>query len=434
MVYDILIYLNAAASILFQALYPSKRHFILLFGASFALFLGTTSSSLSDILKIIPWDTVLMIFYLSIFGEYFFKSNILDLAIRWLASRCKGRPDLIILVFNGIVFVTSSIVNNFQAILLLLPPLIRLLQLMNNIDKRFLTILFSSVLITSNLAGASTPIGDFPALYLLSQGVISFSSYLTNATPFTLMAAVLVIGLSVLIYKLNPLKTSKQEEKLLVDFTKQLYRNVTIKKTIFIPTMLALFGMFIFWFLGYNPTIVAGLGLAILAAYIERGRFAESATQKLDAQVFIYFISIFIVIASVQCTGILQIIADWLLTFQENKLLLIILFSFVTMLTTSVVSAGPSTIVFYPVVESMQNLYPDNVAITCFCLSICSGSCLFLTAATAGPLLAKITEEYKLIINDNCLYTFDSRKYFVFGISGSIIIFISDLLYILVKL
>ena len=89
---------------------------------------------------------------------------------------------------------------------------------MNNVNKRFLTILFSSVLITSNLAGASTPIGDFPALYLLSQEVISFASYLTNATPFTLIAVIFVIGFAVAMYKVNPLETSKREEKLLVDF------------------------------------------------------------------------------------------------------------------------------------------------------------------------------------------------------------------------
>ena len=435
MVINILICINAVVAIMLQSFCPNKRHCILVISASLALFLGTWSSSSGiEMLRMVPWDTVLMVFYLTVFGEYFFESNILDLAIKRLSIICKGRPDLIILVFNGIVFVVSSVVNNFQALLLLLPPLIRLLQLMNNINKRFLTILFSSVLITSNLAGASTPIGDFPALYLLSQEVISFSSYLTNATPFTLIAVIFVIGFAVAMYKVHPLETSKREEKLLVDFTQELYRNVKIKRGIFIPTMLALCGMFVFWFMGYNPTIVAGLGLSFLAAYIEKGKITELATKKLDSQIFIYFICIFIIITSVQQTGVLEEIADWLLTFQDDKFLLIVLFSFATMITTSIVSAGPSTIVFYPVVESIQELYPENCAITCFCLSICAGSSMFLTAATAGPLLTRMTEQYKLNTNESGVYKFTSKNYFFYGLIGSIIIFLSNILYILVKL
>ena len=118
MVINILICINAVVAIMLQSFCPNKRHCILVISASLALFLGAKSSSLSSMLSIVPWDTVLMVFYLTVFGEYFFESNILDLAIRQLSIICKGRPDLIIIVFNGIVFVVSSVVNNFQALLL----------------------------------------------------------------------------------------------------------------------------------------------------------------------------------------------------------------------------------------------------------------------------------------------------------------------------
>lgn len=432
MITSVLIIANAIIAIALQAAFPQKRHVILLVCASAALLFGIQTSSLPEFLGNLPWDTVLILFALTIYGEFIFGSNIFDWVLKQISILCKGKLYLIIIVFNIIVFLVSSVLNNYQALLLMLPPLISLLKLMNNLSKRYLTILFSSVLIISNLAGASTPIGDFPALYLLSQGVISFGSYFANTTPFAILAGITVIVTAVIFYRVQPVKSSEQSENLSVAYTTALYRRVNINWKMLIPSIIIFIMMFVCWLLGYNPTIVALVGLSILSIIVKLGKYAENKITSVDPSVFIYFICLFIIIESIQQTGVLNIIANYLQLIKSPRTL-IILFSLTTMIITGLVSAGPATVAFFPVAMTIQDAFPENMVITCFCLSICAGSSLFLTAATAGPLLTRMTEKNTLVI-DNANFVFSFKNYLIPGMIGAMIIFSSNLLYIMVKL
>lgn len=428
----LIIIANAIVAIALQAIFPNKRHVIMFVSASLALILSTLTTTLNSLLGSLPWDTVLILFALTVYGEFIFGSKLFDYLIKKIAVLCKGKLHLIILVFNVIVFLVSSVLNNYQALLLILPALMGILKLIENLNKRYLVILLSSVLIISNLAGASTPIGDFPALYLLSQGVITFSSYFSNATPFALLAASIIIAVSILFYKIKPIKVTEQTEKLTVAYTRALYRNVNINWKLLLPALVIFAGMFVFWLLGYNPTKVALVGLSLLAIIVKIGGYAETKIVSLDASIFIYFISLFIIIASIQQTGILISIADNLKNIHDPKLMLIV-FSVTTVLVTGLVSAGPATVAFFPVAMEIAPLYPENAVITVFCLSICAGSSLFLTAATAGPLLTRTTEKYALVIN-NKNFVFSFKDYIIPGFIGAVVIFLCNVLYIYTKL
>lgn len=431
-VISLIIITNAAFAIVLQAVFPQRRHIIMFSCAAFALVLATLKYPMSTFLGGLPWDTVLILFALTIFGEFIFGSKLFDVLIRKIATICKGKVYLILIIFNIIVFLVSSVLNNYQALLIVLPALLGMLKLVDNLNKWYLTILFSSVLIISNLAGASTPIGDFPALYLLSQGEITFSSYFANATPFAVLAATVIILLSVFFYRLKPIQVSEKTEKLSVAYTLALYRNVKINRHLLYPSIIVFIGMFTFWLFGYNPTKVTIIGLSVLAMLIKLGKYAEGKIISTDASIFIYFISLFIIIASIQQTGVLSSVADYLKTIENPKLLLIA-FSCMTVIVTGLVSAGPSTVAFFPVAIQIAPLYADNVVITCFCLSICAGSSLFLTAATAGPLLTRMTEKYPLFINGNS-YLFSFKDYLIPGIIGASVIFLSNILYIFTHL
>ena len=429
---SVLTIINALCAIFLQALFPQKRHSILIICSAIALLFVVQTKSLSAFLAGIPWDTVLMLFALTIFGEFIFGSNLFDWLIKVIAAFCKGKPRRLIVYVNIIVFIISSVLNNYQALLLILPILVSIVKMMDNLNHRYLTLLFSSVLISSNLAGASTPIGDFPALYLLSQKVISFGSYFTNATPIALIAEIAVIIVSVLVCGKCAMKTDPMGEKLFVYNINELYRNIKVDWKMLIPSVVCFAGMFVGWLTGVNPTVVSLLGVSLASIVIRICSYSESKIKTLDSTVFVYFISLFIIIASIQQTGVLMLISQWLLLI-ENPTVLILVFSVAVVLVTGVVSAGPSTVVFFPIVESIKQYYPDNVAITCFCLSICAGSSLFLFSATAGPLLTRITEMAEIRV-ENKKFLLSFNNYLLPGVIGTVIIFLSNLMYVFINL
>jgi len=425
---------NAITIIALQAFFPKKRHFIMVAGATVALLLSTIhGKSLNDFLGLLPWDTVIILVALTLFGEFIFGSRLFGYLIKHLSLFCKGKPWRILLIFSILTFVVSSLLNNYQALILILPALLGIISLSNDLSKSFLIILFSCILIVSNLAGASTPIGDFPALYLLSKGIITFSSYFANATPFALIATAVVIGVSLLIYSRNPIKTNPESEQLSAAYTVNLYRNVKINWSYLLPSILIFSGMFFCWLIGFNPTKVAVIGFVLLALAVKVGTYAEEKIKSIDASIFIYYLCLFVIIASIQETGVLAMVANYLKTFSSSPTTLILVFSVTTVVVTGLVSAGPSTVALFPVAMEITKLYPDDMVITCFCLSICAGSSLFLTSATAGPLLTSISEKYTVKVK-NEPFVFSFKHYLLPGFIGAVIIFSANLLYIAYKI
>lgn len=427
---DILICIVALTAIVSQAFLTEKRHFIMTSGASIGLFLvWLKTGSIESTLHLIPLDVMLILLGLTLYGDYILKSNVFALIIKWIAKICKGNKIRIYIVFSVLVFVISSLLNNYQAVLLLTPALIGILSQLEGVQKYYISILFGTVIILSNLGGAALPISDFPALYMFIKGIISFESYVPTATPMVVLATTLVILFGAMIIKIKSKSNEPKESLVSVAFTTALYRGVKVEKTKLIWAGITFVGMMIFWIKGVDPTVVTLIGLTSLAIVIEKGQFLERRIGKLETPIFIFYLSLFAIIATIQSTPLLDIIANWLLSYKESPLTMILFFTATTTLVTSIVSAGPSTIALLPVALDIQDSFPDNMAVTCFALSICAGSSIFTFSATAGPLVQTLTEKYKLKV-DGKEVSFGTKQYFLPGIIGGVIIFAVNLFYI----
>lgn len=421
---------NAVLTIGLQAKFTKLRHYIMMAGATIAVLLTTAGNAdLNLFLGSIPLDVMLILLCLTLYGDLIIDSQVFSVLIRKLAKVCQGKGAKILIIFNLITFLVSALMNNYQALILLLPPMFHLLSQLGRLNKRFMIILLGSLIVSSNLGGAASPIGDFPALVMLAKGEITFSSYLQMATPMALIAITLVIIVSLLFYKTKPLPSDPQEEQMSVEFTQQLYRNIQIDWRILLPAVLVFIGMMVFWVLGYNPAKVTVAGFCLLALAIKTGRSAEYKIKQLDSSIFIYYLCLLLLIASVEQTGILSQVPAYLETFRYSPSLYIIVFSAITMLVTGLVSAGPATIVLLPVVQEIAGQYPPFFVITCFALSICAGSSMFLTSATAGPLVSAVAEKYSLTIEGKAM-EFGMKDYLIPGLIGACIIFSVNLLFI----
>ena len=431
---DILIGFFAVASILGQALIPKFRHFIMVGGASFCLlFVWFKTGDILEPLKNIPLDVMIILVGLTLFGDFILKSHLFSGLIKKVSKLCKGNLILVYLFFSILIFLISALLNNYQAVLLLIPALIGILSQLDNVKKSFVSILLGSVIVLSNLGGASMPISDFPALYMFSQGIISFQSYIPSTTPLVLIATVLVIVTGVISVRLMSKEDAKKTNPISVALTQRLYRNIKIDRYTF-GCSFAVFGlMMIFWILGVNPTIVTIFGVLIVALLVGRGKFFEEKIRKLDPSIFIFYLSLFTVIACIQSTNLLPLIADWVRYQSDDPKLLLIIFCTVTVLVTSIVSAGPSTVFLLPVAIDFADQYPPNMVIACFAMSICAGSSLFTFSATAGPLVQSLSERYSLSVEGAPL-SFGFKEYLLPGIIGAAIIYTVNVLYILIVL
>ncbi|MCD4680752.1 MAG: hypothetical protein K8S00_10230 [Bacteroidales bacterium] len=431
---DIVICLVAFITILAQSFISQLRHFIMAAGASLGLFLvWLKTDSIIEPLQSIPLDVMLILVGLTLFGDFILKSNLFGIMIRKIANICQGKQWLIYLLFSILIFFLSAVLNNYQAVLLLTPALIGILSQLRNVSKLYVSVLFGTLIVLSNLGGASLPISDFPALVMFTKGIISFQSYVPNVTPMVALATLIVIGFGLLFIHIKTKASSAEESKLSAAFTTALYRSVKLNKTKLFWSSVVFAGMMVFWVKGVNPAVVTVVGLIVLAIIIEKGRFLENRIKNLNTSIFIFYLCLFAVIASIQSTPLLSIVAKWLSFQTGDPLTLIVLFSVTITMVTAIVSAGPATIALLPVATGISSLYPDNMVITCFALSICAGSSIFTFSATAGPLVQSLSEKYELKVEGRSL-SFGLKEYLVPGIVGGAIILSVNVLYILLTL
>jgi Na+/H+ antiporter NhaD/arsenite permease-like protein len=403
-------------------------------GASIGLLLvWLKTGSIMEPLQAVPLDVMLILLGLTLFGDFILKSNVFAVLIKIIANVCQGKPTRIYLFFSLIMFFISALLNNYQAVLLLTPALIGILSQLESVKKFYVSILFGTMIVLSNLGGAALPISDFPALYMFSQGVISFSSYIPSATPMVLVATTIVVVMGVLAIKFNSQGKASKSSLISVAFTTSLYRTIHVLKPKLFWSVVIFSGMMIFWIKGVNPTVVTVIGLTLLAVVIEKGAFLEQKIREIDASIFVFYFSLFAVIATIQSTPFLDMIAEWVSSQKDNTLMLIIIFSTTTTLVTAIVSAGPSTVVLLPVALQIADSYPSNMVIACFALSICAGSSIFTFSATAGPLVQSLSEKYKLTVEGKPL-SFGFMEYFMPGLMGGLIIYLVNLIYIFINL
>src|SRR5690606_30100157 len=125
------------------------------------------------------------------------------------------------------------------------------------------------------------------------------------------------------------------------------------------PAIIIFISMAVCWIKGFNATKVSIIGFLILTLCVRLGKITVLKIKKTEAGIFIYYLCLFVIVVSIQQTRLLTQLSDYLLTFKDNKLLMIWLFVTATTLVTGGVSAGPATVAMFPVVEVLKPLFPD---------------------------------------------------------------------------
>lgn len=266
--YDILKKLRKSASLLLIAI-------MFVAGSITALLFNV---SIDDVMSNYSYDVLIILIVMELFSNLVTETGIMQFLAIKIAELSKGRKRLCLMLFSGIMFFISSCLNNITAVLVVLPIVFVLMKTLE-VDRKYVCTFFAAILALSNTGGAASPIGDFPAILIMSANITSFLGYLTHAFPlFALTSAVLIAvwGMSV--------KKEKDDgaiRYLAVSTLKSQYKNRVIRFDV-LKWLVAIFaGMLFAWsFIPQNiipPEIIAVLGyvLAMVICSVKRIRVEQ---------------------------------------------------------------------------------------------------------------------------------------------------------------
>lgn len=393
-----------------------------------AVFVISTLTSLimripvSEITGNFNYSVIVILIVMELFTNLIVETGIMQVLATKLALLSKGNKKACMFLFGIMMFFISAFLNNITAVMMILPVIFVLLKALNA-DKKYITMFFSVILALSNTGGAASPIGDFPAIVIMTSGITTFTGYLFKAFPlFLITSAVLLVFWSVFIKDKNDSKASRQ---LAVALLQSRYRNNKVRYDVLIPLGIVMLGMFVAWSVVPQdilpPEMIAVIGycVGIVISSIKGIRIKQSMDMK-----SVLTISSFLFLATVvSASGILTTLAAFLQNSIPNPKVLLIVIMLITSLVSGFVSAGPAAAAMLPVIVNLCNTtlaaQSGWVAIA-YAASICAGSSLFLWSATAGFILSGKIDGANLECNNEKV-NWGIKEYYKYGVVNYLI-------------
>lgn len=358
-----------------------------LVGSSVALLFDIPIKS---VMSNYSYDVLVILIVMELFTNLIAETGIMQLLAIKIADMSKGKKRLCLMMFGSMMFLISSCLNNITAVMMILPIVFVLLKTLE-VNKKYVCTFFAAILALSNTGGAASPVGDFPAIVIMTSGITSFLSYLTHAFPlFALTSAVLITVWGFYVKKEND---DGGLRKLAVINLKSQYKNIEIRFDVLKLLAVVFVGMFLAWsFVPQNvipPEIIAilGYGVAMVICSMKKIKVHQSMDLKsvLTIGSFLFFAQV------VSQTGVLNLLATYLQNHIDNPKILVMVIMVITSIVAGIFSAGPAAAAMMPVIinicQGSLAGQSDWIAVA-YAAAICAGSSLFMWSATAGFILS----------------------------------------------
>lgn len=361
-------------------------------GTVFAVSAGIPIKGIMDHYS---YDVLVILIVMELFTNLIAETGIMQLLAIKIAEMSKGRKRTCLMMFGAMMFLISSCLNNITAVMMILPIVFVLLKTLE-VDKRYICVFFAAILALSNTGGAASPVGDFPAIVIMTSGITTFLNYLTHAFPLFAITSVAIIA--VWGSRVRKEQDDGALRKLAIMNLKSQYKNITIRFDVLKWLSMIFLGMFFAWsFVPQNivpPEIIAVLGYVVAMVVCSLKNI--KVNQKMDLKSVLTIASFLFFAEVVSETGILAFLAGYLQENIANPKLLVMAIMPITSLVAGIFSAGPAAAAMMPIIVQLcngpLNAQADWIAVA-YAASICAGSSLFMWSATAGFILSgKVNE------------------------------------------
>jgi Na+/H+ antiporter NhaD/arsenite permease-like protein len=347
--------------------------------------------SFSQALSYIDWNVIFLIMGMMMVIAVVENTGI----FHWLAYHAyrisQGKMLILLPVLMLITGISSAFLDNVTTMLLMTPITVQI-ALTLNISP--LVLLIPEVF-ASNVIGVSTLIGTPTNILIGSFGDISFNDFLVNLTPGVLAAFVGLIIYSWFTYR-DELQGEKSESPTLIKKLEdrgKITNPENLKKAGWIGG-----GMLILFVVGERfhllPAVTALIGAAALLVWIRPD--IEEMISAVDWTTLVFFMSLFIVVGSIQEVGLISLIATQIGNLiGENLSLAMIVVTWFSALLSMIIANIPFTAAMLPVIGYLTLIIPGaDSKVLYFCLSIgaAMGGNGSLIGASANMITAGIAE------------------------------------------
>jgi Na+/H+ antiporter NhaD/arsenite permease-like protein len=288
-------------------------------------------------------------------------------------------------------YLISMFVNNLTTILVVLPLTLSLARELRFDPRPFVI----GEIVSSNLGGASSMIGDFPNMLIASETTLQFHDFLLYMMPPCLVLLAITVWL---LRRMRPNALSERAtaRRPATESTAGTAAPPLVagKMNQALTVLAAVVVAFLFCgTVGVRPATVAlAGGVTILLLW---NRAVPRLLGKAGFGDILFFSGLFVLVGCAQASGLLDTIAAWIVGVSRGGLVqLALVLMWTAAIATTFLNAGPTTALFVPIVAGLGVSAPNGLLWWALSLGVCAGSSATITGATAGAVALTKIEEF----------------------------------------
>lgn len=309
----------------------------------------------------------------------------------------RGEPVRVMALLALLTAVLSALLDNVTTVLLIVPVTLAITAKLRVNSIPFII----TEILASNIGGTATLIGDPPNIMIGGATNLGFVDFVLNLAPLVLVVYPVTMFILLRIYRSSLYTTSQLRlEIMLLNEKDEIKNPVLLKQSLFVLG-LTILGFALHQAVNLESSVVA-LGGATLLLLISRFS-PEHALESVEWTMIFFFVGLFVVVGSLEATGVIEAIALFALEITRGALLPAAVFVlWLSAIASSFVDNIPFVAAMIPLVKDMGQLGAiGNIDVLWWSLAL--GACLggngTIVGASANLVAISMAERKKVTIS-----------------------------------
>jgi Na+/H+ antiporter NhaD/arsenite permease-like protein len=304
----------------------------------------------------VDWDVIFLLLGMMIIVGVLRRTGVFEYVAIWAAKRGKGSPLRVMVLLVLITAVASALLDNVTTVLLIAPVT---LLVCDRLQVSPIPFLIAQVL-SSNIGGAATLIGDPPNIIIASRSGLTFNDFLLNMAPIAALALAVLLAMLPLLFR----GSFKVDPDRVADVMALNEREAITDRRLLIICGAVLAAVFI-GFIGHaafhiEPSVVALLGAGVLVL-LSRSK-PRDFMQSVEWETLLFFAGLFIMVGALVKTGVIgQLAGAAARATGGDALTATMLILFVSALLSGIIDNIPYVAAMSPIVLELSEATADPV-------------------------------------------------------------------------
>ncbi|TET22409.1 MAG: hypothetical protein E3J71_06200 [Candidatus Stahlbacteria bacterium] len=330
------------------------RSMVAIIGATLMLAVGILDQEIA--FASIDLNVILLLAGMMIMVNIIKRSGLFEWLAISTAKATGGRPILLLIALPLITAITSAFLDNVTTMILIAPITLVVARTLR-LDP--VPLLLAETM-ASNIGGTATLVGDPPHMLIGSAANLSFLDFLKHMGPIVVIILVIFVVIANLTFGRALRKVTSHvaglaslSPKKAIKDSYLLWKSVVVLAIVF--TLFVLHET-----LGMKPATVALIGASLLLILSQlpprQGKMDSMGIllAEIDWSTLFFFIGMFIMVAGLRATGVIEAIANLVVNLTSSHPLLtamVVLWGSAFM--TMILSAVPFVVAMIPVIQSL---------------------------------------------------------------------------------